>query len=89
MYSFGLCLLFQAQKLVFEYSNAGDIRNLISAYFDTTIGSKVEAKSYENIANELNLEGQKYLFVTDNINEANACKSAGFGKPLAEGTLSS
>ena len=34
----------KAQRLLFQYSNQGDLRPLLSCYFDTTIGHKREAK---------------------------------------------
>ncbi|EIM37274.1 2,3-diketo-5-methylthio-1-phosphopentane phosphatase [Enterobacter cloacae subsp. cloacae GS1] len=39
-----------AQKLLFGYSDEGDITHLFSGYFDTHIGAKREVQSYQNIA---------------------------------------
>lgn len=39
-----------AQKLLFGYSDEGDITHLFTGYFDTTVGAKREVQSYRNIA---------------------------------------
>lgn len=40
-----------AQKLLFEYTTQGDLRGLLSGYFDTeNAGMKMEKSSYERIA---------------------------------------
>lgn len=41
-----------AQKLLFGYSDAGDITGLFSGYFDTHVGAKREVQSYRNIAQQ-------------------------------------
>jgi enolase-phosphatase E1 len=41
----------QAQKLLFAYTDYGDLTPLFSGYFDTHIGGKKEPQSYRNIAN--------------------------------------
>ncbi len=43
----------QAQKLLFAHSVEGDITPLLSGYFDTNIGQKMEKISYENILKEI------------------------------------
>src|SRR5262249_32208933 len=40
----------QAQKLLFRYSEAGDLTVFIDAYFDTTTGPKKDPASYQTIA---------------------------------------
>lgn len=76
IYSSGSVL---AQKLLFQYSEHGDMLPLISGHYDTVHpGLKTETKSYEVIAKEL-VKAEKpteIIFVTDNINEAKACKEA-------------
>lgn len=42
-----------AQKLLFGYSDEGDITHLFTGYFDTTVGAKREVQSYRNIAEHL------------------------------------
>lgn len=47
-----------AQKLLFGYSDAGDLQGLFEANFDTRIGHKREEASYHNIAKALGLPGR-------------------------------
>lgn len=42
-----------AQKLLFGYSDEGDITHLFTGYFDTLVGAKREVQSYRNIAEHL------------------------------------
>jgi enolase-phosphatase E1 len=39
-----------AQKLLFSHTSYGDLSTLLSGYFDTTTGSKLETRSYQAIA---------------------------------------
>jgi len=57
----------EAQKLLFGYSEKGDLTGYFSGYFDTTIGLKVEALSYRNILNEIRKSPNQVLFLTDLI----------------------
>lgn len=58
----------EAQRLLFSYSNSGDVRPLLSGYFDTTIGAKTEAGSYRNIVLTLGVDqAEEVVFVTDNV----------------------
>ena len=66
-----------AQKLVFGHTKAGDLTPLFSGYFDTTIGGKLEAKSYVRIARELKLEPSQILFLSDHTGELDAAREAG------------
>jgi len=66
-----------AQKLLFGNSIAGDLRPLLSGYFDTTSGPKREAKSYARIAETLGLPPAAMLFVSDVQAEIDAAKKAG------------
>ena len=67
-----------AQKLLFGYSEAGDLTPLFSAYFDTHIGMKREQESYERIAKELDLNPHEILFLSDIKEELEAATAAGF-----------
>ncbi len=68
----------QAQHLLFQYSNHGDLRKYLTAYFDTKVGSKVEKDSYLEILSTLGVEnGKEVLFVTDLLAEARAAHAAG------------
>jgi enolase-phosphatase E1 len=67
----------EAQKLIFRYSEKGDLTSYISAYFDTTTGPKRESISYKRIAQNLALEPSQVLFVSDTPEELDAAQSAG------------
>lgn len=67
-----------AQKLLFGYSEQGDMTDLFNDYFDTRIGHKREKESYSKIANALTLEPGEILFLSDIEEELDAAKSAGF-----------
>lgn len=66
-----------AQKLFFKYSEAGDLTGLFSDYFDTTIGAKQEAVSYQRIAKNTGLPASELLFLSDIEGELNAAQQAG------------
>ena len=66
-----------AQKLLFGYSDEGDITHLFSGYFDTHIGAKREAQSYVNIAAQLALPPASILFLSDIHQELDAAEQAG------------
>lgn len=73
-----------AQRLLFQYSNKGDLRNYLSCYFDTTSGHKREAESYRQILLSLGLEhGSEAVFVTDVLEEAQAAAAAGMESVLS------
>lgn len=74
IYSSGSVL---AQKLIFQYSDKGDLRNFFTHYFDTTVGSKREKESYTKIAQILELEPEKIVFFTDVVAEAEAAYATG------------
>lgn len=67
----------EAQKLIFGYSDAGDLRPLFSGYFDTRIGGKREPSSYTAILRELGLGGDSVLFLSDIGEELDAARQAG------------
>ncbi|NYT71143.1 acireductone synthase [Halomonas sp. QX-2] len=67
----------QAQKLLFGYSDAGDLTPLFSGYFDTHIGHKREAAAYHRIVAELDLSPAAVLFLSDVVEELDAAKKAG------------
>lgn len=74
----------QAQKLLFQYSDKGDLREYLSVYFDTKIGHKREVGSYKEIVQSLGVDsGKDVLFVTDVIEEAQAAEAAGFDTVLS------
>ena len=66
-----------AQKLIFGYSNAGDLTPLFSGYFATSSGPKRDAQSYRHIAGEIGLPAAEILFLSDNAQEIAAARAAG------------
>lgn len=67
----------KAQKLLFGFSNFGNFCTLFSAYFDTAVGHKREVNSYKRIVQELELNAQDILFLSDIAEELDAAKEAG------------
>ncbi|AIR63417.1 haloacid dehalogenase [Cedecea neteri] len=67
-----------AQKLLFGYSDAGNITDLFSGYFDTHVGAKREAQSYRNIAAEIGVAPEELLFLSDIHQELDAAREAGW-----------
>lgn len=66
-----------AQKLLFAYSDFGDLTPLFSGYFDTTVGMKREVGSYRKIAAEIGLAAEEILFLSDIPEELDAARDAG------------
>ncbi len=72
----------QAQRSLFENSNAGDLSQFLRAYFDTTTGPKKEARSYARIAQELRCRPAQVLFISDVPVELDAARKAGMQTAL-------
>jgi enolase-phosphatase E1 len=66
-----------AQKLIFGYSEAGDLTPYFSHYFDTETGGKREYETYAKIASELLFSANEILFLSDIKEELEAAKAAG------------
>ena len=66
-----------AQKLYFQYSGFGNLLAWFAGYFDTTIGSKLEAASYLAIADAIQHKSERLLFFSDNLEELDAARQAG------------
>ena len=66
-----------AQKLLFGYTEYGDLNYLFSGYFDTRIGAKVEPDSYRHIAEAIKLPANEILFLSDVTPELDAAKKTG------------
>ena len=66
-----------AQRRLFESTAAGDLTPLITAFFDTRVGAKVEAGSYTKIAQALGQPAPAILFVSDVTAELRAARAAG------------
>lgn len=67
-----------AQKLLFGYSDAGDITGLFSGYFDTHVGAKRATNSYRKIASQIGQPAQQLLFLSDIHQELDAARDAGW-----------
>ncbi len=80
IYSSGSVL---AQRLIFKYSDQGDLAPFIDKYFDTNTGPKCEADSYRKIAEELELKGNEIMFVSDVVAELEAARTAGMQTALS------
>jgi enolase-phosphatase E1 len=74
IYSSGSVL---AQRMFFKYTTLGDLTDLFSAYYDTTIGTKRESESYSRIATESQYDPSEIVFVTDVHAELIAASQAG------------
>lgn len=66
-----------AQKLLFGYTEHGDLTQLFSHYFDTEVGGKKEAGAYREILRRLAVSGEKVLFLSDVTAELDAAREAG------------
>lgn len=80
IYSSGSVL---AQKLLFKYTNHGDLTSFISNYFDTKTGAKRDVESYRKIASALRFPLETLAFVSDISEELDAAKDAGLNTFLA------
>jgi enolase-phosphatase E1 len=67
----------KAQKLIFGFSEAGDLTPFFSGYFDTRVGAKRQPEAYQTILNELGVEAGTVLFLSDVEAELEAAESAG------------
>jgi enolase-phosphatase E1 len=74
IYSSGSVL---AQRLLFAHSTAGDLTPLVQWHFDTSVGSKMEASSYQRIAHTIPATPADILFISDVARELDAAKVAG------------
>ena len=66
-----------AQKMFFGFSEAGDLRPLVSHWFDTEIGGKREAASYRRIAESLGTPAGDIVFLSDVVEELDAARASG------------
>ncbi len=65
-----------AQKLIFGYTDFGDLTPIFKGYFDTQIGGKREVSSYQAIISEIGLPGDEVLFLSDIKEELEAATQA-------------
>ena len=67
-----------AQKLIFGYSELGDLTPFFSHYFDTTTGGKKEAETYPKIAGAIGFQASEITFLSDITDELVAADAVGF-----------
>ncbi len=67
----------KAQKLIFGFSEAGDLTPFFSGYFDIRVGGKKEPEAYRTILAELGVEAGTVLFLSDVEAELEAAEAAG------------
>lgn len=67
----------EAQKLLFGYSDQGDLLEHVSGHYDTTVGPKQDKTSYTKIAEKAGIDVEDFLFLTDLPEEAVAAAEAG------------
>ena len=67
----------EAQRLLFGFSEAGDLASLFEGFFDTRMGMKREVASYTAIAAALGLPPADILFLSDVAEELDAASLAG------------
>jgi enolase-phosphatase E1 len=67
----------EAQKLIFGYTDYGDLTPLFAGYFDTRIGGKREAASYRRILDQIAMSGEQVMFLSDVGEELDAARVAG------------
>ncbi len=66
-----------AQQLLYGHSSGGDLRPLFQHWFDTRIGGKKAPQSYEAIADLMETDPQRILFISDSLAEVQAASAAG------------
>jgi enolase-phosphatase E1 len=66
-----------AQKLLFRYSESGDLTPVFAGYFDTETGPKRETVSYQRIVEAIGERPEHVLFLSDIVEELDAAKGAG------------
>jgi len=79
-----------AQKLLFRYTDFGDLSVHFSQHFDTTTGSKKDDATYVKIAQLVGLQPEQILFLSDVSDELVAAEAAGMHtiQLLRQGTAS-
>lgn len=68
----------QAQHLLFTHTNAGDVTSLFEHFFDTSVGEKRTASSYRTISDQIGLQPDHILFLSDTERELDAAALTGF-----------
>ncbi|MFQ6310685.1 acireductone synthase [Lysobacter capsici] len=73
-----------AQRLLFGHSDAGDLTELFSGWFDTEVGGKRDAASYARIVEAIGLPADEIVFLSDVVEELDAAREAGVGTVLVD-----
>lgn len=68
----------QAQKLIFGFSEAGNLCPYFTNYYDTNFGPKRESDTYHKIAKDKNMDPESILFLSDITEELIAADAAGY-----------
>ena len=74
----------EAQQLFFRHTAFGDLTSHLRGHYDTTTGPKRVAKSYSQIAADMQLTPRQILFVSDVGEELDAARQAGMATALAQ-----
>jgi len=74
----------EAQRLIYGHTAEGDLTPLLSGYFDTRIGGKLEAMSYIRIAESIGVKPSDLLFLSDHTGEIAAATAAGWQAQLID-----
>ena len=74
----------EAQQLIFRHTGYGDLTPLFSGYFDTRIGSKLDASSYAHIASRIGLPPERLLFLSDHPGEIAAAAQSAWRTQLVD-----
>lgn len=72
-----------AQRLLFQSTPHGDLTPHLKAFFDTSVGAKVDETSYARIATALGRPPGEILFVSDVMLELKAARDAGMAVVLS------
>ena len=73
----------EAQKLLFRYSEEGDLAGSIEGHFDiTTSGSKRDSESYLKIASSIGVSPSQIVFCSDLEAELHAARQAGINRAV-------
>ena len=67
----------EAQKLLYQHTQTGNLAGFFSHWFDTHTGPKKSQESYELIAKEMGTDAKSVIFISDNGEECDAAKIAG------------
>lgn len=66
-----------AQKLLFGYSDLGDLNPYFSGFYDTKVGAKVDPLSYARIVKDIGVAPEHVLFLSDVQEELDAAGGSG------------